>query len=758
MNQRARAVLTWVGITAAYVLAAVVFTWPLACHLGSAIWGDRFDAWTTLWLLWFLHHAVATGTLAVTTDLISFPTGYNLWSFGHMALQALGVPLIGAGLSVTAAYNVLGIGGLAGTATAGHLLGHRLTGSHAGGALAACVLAYNPLLYGEFSVGSIELVAALFLPLYVLSLVRLCAQPTPARAAVLAAVLAITGPFNWYFSIFCILLTPPLALLLMVGQPRRTSGRSLLLLGAAGVVVLLLTFPLFDRIRRETPPRIPLSASVATHEVMARLVDFHDAQIELRDLDRADIEAFDAAQVVTNSTTVRTLLRQSFEVNPLDSTPGVPAIMLALAGFAAAPRRAWRWLALAALFTLLSLGPFLLWDAGTSPGEAGQTWHLPYYWLYNYVPYFSKAYRPYRLGIVTLTALAVLAAYAGPWLRSTLGRRGAAAVVVACAFLFATQPHWAPTHPARRGLASTAIPPVYSHLDRLPEGALIELPLLFQPVHLGVAHFQYYQVAHGRPMLNNNQLIRVDDLLALKDLALRNDLVDTFLRLSEPDATQAARVKAEDLRALCDAGFRLLTVHESFPADGASITGPADQAGLLPGPAFALVDDLFGPALLEEDDVRVYDLRRGIARAEAGPLPVHHWREGSLGALDLFATGHVPTLLPLTTEDDQAFPLGSAPTGATLAEVSLWVRVERGAGLALRFLGPDGARIGPLVPATAEVGAWRRLRAIAPAGAVAAELVNSADEPLAVAMTLAWVDTLPAASEPGTPIAPEAQP
>ena len=441
----------WSALVLAYVVAATVFTWPLALHLDTHIWGDRFDAWTTLWLLWFLHHGVATGTIAELTNLISYPAGYNLWSFGHMALQVLAVPLISAGLSVTAAYNILGIGALAGTATAGHALGRGLTGSHTGGVLAACVLAFNPLLYGEFAVGSIELVAAFFLPLYVWSLVRLAEQPSVKRAAVLAAVLAVTGPFNWYYSIFCILLTPPLALLLAIGKPWRVSARFAGGLVAAGLVVLLLTMPLFDKIRKETPPRIPLSVEVATPEALGRLIDFHDARLELRDLERPELERFDAAQAVINSTTVRTLLRASFSVNPLDSTPGRLAFVMALIGLTACWRKGWRWAVLAALFGLLTLGPFLRWDAGSAPGDGARALPLPYYYLYNYLPYFSKAYRPYRLGIVTITALAALAAYAGPWLRGVMGRWGTAGLLLLTVGLFATQPHWSQGQPSKRG-------------------------------------------------------------------------------------------------------------------------------------------------------------------------------------------------------------------------------------------------------------------------------------------------------------------
>ena len=41
--------------------------------------------------------------------------------------------------------------------------------------------------------------------------------------------------------------------------------------------------------------------------------------------------------------------------------------------------------------------------------EAAHDWPLPYYWAHEYLPFFSKAYRPYRIGVVTAMCLAAMA-------------------------------------------------------------------------------------------------------------------------------------------------------------------------------------------------------------------------------------------------------------------------------------------------------------------------------------------------------------
>jgi hypothetical protein len=72
--------LRWLGVIGLYLAGSLLFLWPLPLHLNDQIWGDRFDAWTTLWLIGHLGNGLREGTLsAVTTDIL-FPFGYNFWA------------------------------------------------------------------------------------------------------------------------------------------------------------------------------------------------------------------------------------------------------------------------------------------------------------------------------------------------------------------------------------------------------------------------------------------------------------------------------------------------------------------------------------------------------------------------------------------------------------------------------------------------------------------------------------------------------
>ena len=181
----------WALIALAYLAGSIVFLWPMPMHLDTAVWGDRFDAWTTLWLIGHLAEGLEQGTLSANTTDILYPIGYNLWSFGHMALQGIGALMVWAGMGVVAAYNCLLIGGIWTSALAAHLLGKEVTGSHIAALVAGITFATSPYLYAEGAAGCIELVAAGLLPLHAWTLVRLARKPTWKRCGVATAVLAM---------------------------------------------------------------------------------------------------------------------------------------------------------------------------------------------------------------------------------------------------------------------------------------------------------------------------------------------------------------------------------------------------------------------------------------------------------------------------------------------------------------------------------------------------------------------------------------
>lgn len=597
-----RHVATWIGLLAFYVAIACAFLWPLPTALDTHIWGDRFDAWTTLWLIDHLGDGLANGDLTSHTTEILFPFGYDLWSFGHVALQGIGGVMVAFGLPLVLSYNLLLVGGLATSGLAAHALGRTLSRDHLGGVVAGVTFCTTPYLYGEGAAGCIELVSAGFLPLFALTLVRVARAPGWRTAVPAALVLAITGPFNWYYTLFSGMMGLGIAAWQLAAGRRKAVAWMVLAMGAAA----LSNAPLIPMVRQETPTRPPISAELFEDpDTWTRVDEITNGTAPLDDLTMARAEEVDALQVFRNATKLGALLVAKFTVNPLESTPGRVAFAVGLFGLAAGRRQAWGWAGIAAGATILTLGPFLALDDRPPMDAWSGEVPLPYYYAYQYLPFFSKAYRPYRIGVITLTCLSAMGAVGVAAVRAEVGRRWVALGAAALTMLAVSQPLWSGDKPAHRPMADARIPDLYGSLAELPEGAVVEVPLLFQPTTIANARYQYNQTRHEHPVLNCNQLIRRDDLLAFRSYVETNgflaDLVD--LGRSEPPY----QFTGADLQALRDDGFRYVVVRRRVEADLLSLAG-VSRGDLVVEPAMSMLPAVLGEPVLSDEDGDVYVL------------------------------------------------------------------------------------------------------------------------------------------------------
>lgn len=694
MNTRRR----WLGIGAVYLLAALAFTWPLPAHLRTHLWGDRFDAWTTLWLLWQLSDTL--GAPAAMTDRILYPMGYNLWSFGHIALQLIAAPFIRLGLSPVTAYNLLALGALTFSATAAHALGETVAGVRAdgrtrlaAGALAAAVFTYNPYLYGELRAGCLELVAAGFLPLFFRALILVSERPERRRVLRAGLLLALTGPFNWYYALFAGILGVGFLLWQAAARRWREAGA----VGASLALGLVLVAPLIPLVQQETPSRPSISAEQFAPERWARAREISDGSAPLGGITEQDLLDLDAIQVVLNSTTASALLKMDFPTNPLESTPGRLAWGLGLAGFAAAGRRGRPLLALALGFTTLTLGPYGLIDQSPPLSPWSLDHPLPYAWLYNHVPLFSKGYRPYRIGVIVLSCLAALAASGAARVgadtpRAAPGLLGFAGLAV---LLGATQPLWVSGHPAEGALADARVPAAYARLAGRP-GAIIELPLHYQPLSVASTAAQAAQRLHRRPMLNCNQLIRRTDLATFQAYVGQNALLGALLDLARQPGPWS--FSAADARALLQDGFVDLVVHTSVPAEREHLAGHQESADRLGLAGLRMLEDAFGPPWLDEGGLMAFTLRDP---ATAGADPTLSWSADAVSALSL---PWAELGLPLTLKEGQTLQLGGGE--GPLRRAGIWVQVEEGwVALTLR----QGEQLRTITLSPSESWTWARL-------------------------------------------------
>ena len=589
----------------------------MPAQINSAIWGDRFDAWTTLWLIDHLGERIAALDFSANTTEILYPIGYNLWSFGHMALQGIGGAFVALGLPLVATYNLLLLVGIWTSALAAHALGRTLTGSHLAGGLAGVVFASTPYLYAEAGTGCIELVAAGLLPLHAMTLIQLLRAPSMKRVAWATACLAIIGPFNWYYTLFAGLTAIGILTVHAVGlwrlgfrSPAQQTRRHGLKLAALSLVLAaIIDAPLISLARQETPARPDISAELFSSEEGFQAVrSITNSAAPIETLNKDQLQQVDALQVHFNSTSVRALLEGRFEANPLYSTPGRLAFAAGIFGLFVAGRRTWGWASIGAGATILTLGPYLNISGALMLPESAHDWPLPYYWAHEYLPFFSKAYRPYRIGVITAMCLAAMASIgAAAWIRSAR-LPGFKWPLLAFGALAFSQPHWSNPAPAQRPLARTAVDHAYHDLARLDDGAVIELPLLYQPVSKSNALTQFHQTVHGKPILNSNQLIRWPDLLRFRDHVGANPALSLFVDLARRDLPLS--VDEHAITALRDDGYRWITARRQVEADAVELAAEQVGADLLGAPAWILLDGLFGERVIDSGTTAIWDMSK----------------------------------------------------------------------------------------------------------------------------------------------------
>jgi len=588
------------------------------------------------------------------------------------------------------------IGGIWTSALAAHLLGKELTGSHAAGAVAGIVFSTSPYLYAEGAAGCIELVAAGLLPLHAWSLIRLVRKPSWTRTAAAAGILACIGPFNWYYTLFAGLFGLAFCMWTIASswrhlrKPNRAIHRraiGMLLLSMA--LAALIDLPLIGAAQQETPTRPSFSAELFSDEnAWDRSQQIADGRAPLEDLTIARLEELDAMQVHLNSTSLLGLVEARFSVNPLGVTPGTLAYSLGLLGLLVGGRRTWGWAVIATGFTVLTLGPYLNPEGSLSLFPGRTHWPLPYAWLYQDIPFFAKAYRPYRFAVIVLQCLAVMAAIGASVLFRHIGARMAAGGIAALAILGFSQPHWAGDVPAERTLMSTVEPDLYTQLAEAPEGAVIELPLHYQPVTLATARQQSSQLTHGHPVINTNQLIRRPDLMAFKNYVSKNSMLRTAVDLgrAEPPLT----VSDDDIAFLRDQGFRYLVLHDRFQGDAQHLAGERVWADMVSEPARTMLKALLGTPIIQTEDGQVFDLNEALLE----PGRTRTWTGTDTTTIHPpFDTAVTGFTLQLGAGDTVEIAHGPA------RRFGLWSRpaIENAGAIEIHILGEAGTQVEPVV-------------------------------------------------------------
>jgi hypothetical protein len=258
MNTRLHALRRQLAIFAGYVALAIAMTWPLASHMPTHVVGAKwsYDSMVNMMILGSrLHHAMGVETLPSAYDNyfcapVPLSIAYNENLFGLSLLYA---PFYLATRDPLLSYNLLLLLSLALSGYCAYLFARRISGSEQAGFLMGVAYAFCP--YVMFELGRIQLVAAMWIPLFGLCLHDAIEHGRTRSVVGLGAVFAMQVGSCLYYALFLVVYAAFVGGLLLY-RHRRWDRRFVVTLAATaavtGVLVGLMSYGHFAA-RRDYP-------------------------------------------------------------------------------------------------------------------------------------------------------------------------------------------------------------------------------------------------------------------------------------------------------------------------------------------------------------------------------------------------------------------------------------------------------------------------------------------------------------------------
>lgn len=471
----------------AYLVLAVVMTWPLIARLGTHVPMGNADVWLNYWNLWWWKVSLLEGKSPYRSDMIFFPTGAPLglhthspanmiWTLPVNALFGMGPAL---NLAVFAGFVLAGIGGF--------LLAREYTRGALPAFLGGIACAYFPQ-HVDQATEHLNLASYWAMPLFVWALVRCIRHGGKIWWVGTGLFFALNALFAWHNALLSIPLGMGVSIFEIWRGPRPVARVAVDLARAAGTSALIVA-PFFWPVLRDSlaeaatvqkrfyhKPIDPLTMLLphSGHPLWgSRLTDIH---LELRSY--RSVGGVGYLGLVTVLLSICALVQRSTrpneKIDPAFSIPRGATLF---------------WLATALFFLILAMGETINTHYLQLPGWI----HLPYYWL-KQLPIFGLVRIPNRFLVPAMLALAVLAAMGADGLGRRFRPRGHRILIGALGLLMLLDYAWLPF--PTRVLPRPQWP---EQIEDLPsELAILDIPLSHGPPG---AFEIYLQTLHGRPIV-----------------------------------------------------------------------------------------------------------------------------------------------------------------------------------------------------------------------------------------------------------------
>ena len=443
------------------------------------------DGYQNVWNLWWVNQSASDLRLPWHTSLLHHPFGTTL--LGHTLNPFNGVMAIVLlkFFSLVETYNLIVIFSFVMGGVTAYWLCLAMTGSQTGSVVGGAVFTFSSFHVAHAS-GHLQLVALEWMPLFLLCWIRFCEAPSVRRGMAAAATLLLVSLCDFYYFAYSVI-----AGALFYGWTAWQRKDALFLFrGAPGAAVAGFLMP-------AVATSGALAAALLIQNARSPFVGTHSPQELAMDL----LSPFVWSATSRYHDVFTWWQRLSPFALEASVYVGLSVIALSIYALTRPARREIRhlgfWGLVAGFFFVMSLGPNLrvggheisLGLRGTVFGRPDTNLlALPYAWLWLIFPPWRLAGVPLRMMVMVHLVSAIFTA-AG--IKALLQTRPAwRHALVAAAILVVT----IDLLPAPLGTTRSDVPAYVQELQRLPEGAVLDLA---SPA--GQALF--YQTVHGKPML-----------------------------------------------------------------------------------------------------------------------------------------------------------------------------------------------------------------------------------------------------------------
>ena len=368
----------WQGAWGALALVFavwVVMTWPQVTGMNRLVY-DPGDPLMKVWQLSWVAHQLARAPLHLYDANIFYPEiGTLAYTDAMIAPSLVAAPFLWLGVPAVLAFNLLMAAGMILSGVAMFALVRCLTGCGPAAAFAALAFAFLPYRFNHYA--HLELQFTWGIPLALWALHRVCETGKLRDGLLVGLAVGLQAACSLYYGAFLGVFVALVGIVLWRGSPHRADSAGALAAGAllAGVCALFVVLP-----------HVANRGSVGERSMI---------DVRIYSATPASYLAPDANNRLYRATLGR------FGAHEKQLFPGFLLMGLALVGVR--PLRSIPRLAYLA-------GALLAFDA--SLGSNG----LIYPALFHVVPPFRGFRVPARFGVLTATALVVLAGYGAAWI------------------------------------------------------------------------------------------------------------------------------------------------------------------------------------------------------------------------------------------------------------------------------------------------------------------------------------------------------